>query len=766
MYLKTTPFLATLALLLSLTMTVYANQPVNTAPPAGLAGCNGQPGGCTLTLSHDPLPPPPIIENPNPDICGDTIAWQNSAPGADCYVNCGNYVTDPIRGHHVPFPGDTCDEAELCNQGDWVNTQPARCLAACGQPVYSADTAAHSIPFPWQNAQSSQSCFRDCGHPTRPWQNNSSSLDCHAACGAQVSDIYDGQHTPFPWQTSNAGERCFECGVETRWQNANPASTCHAGCGDTVSDPLNGAHVPFSFQDTDPNAICFTEPCGSPLNPWTYEDASDPARCKATCDEIVNDVFSGAHTPFTSQDDDPLAICYCGSANARQWQSTNPAASCYLPPCGTPTNPYQHVTEHPDTSCPLDCDEPAPDGTVWFPSQPDDAQAVCYVPEPACTDSGWQYDDPALDCYGCGAPPPDGGLAYQNQNDTLPCYLLCGQRAPDASGVPFTLTHPTCIADPTQCPPSTLTWTEDSNVCGPGIVDERPVGTVQTLSDATTPTIGTSVLICDAQPGGNPAWTRLAESCEVDRPSCPEEEFNWSYQWPWSQDRHDCGPATAPSTQRDKSYLLIDSEGPTTGEQTVLCIEDPYDPQGAIWFVFHRQCYTNDEDQFCGTEGGTWEENGVVCGPEAIEPTEIGTNTVAYDWSGNTSGHAVFSCDDTPQGPTYTEESSTCVARCPFSFQYWTVDGYQCQGRTGVGDDGDVVQATDTKGPTTGAATLTCQDDTWVPSGETCTGPDDIAGDCEGNEIFWQINRHCRRLHPLLRRMAPGRRHRRNEHRF
>ena len=33
---------------------------------------------------------------------------------------------------------------------------------------------------------------------------------------------------------------------------------------------------------------------------------------------------------------------------------------------------------------------------------------------------------------------------------------------------------------------------------------------------------------------------------------------------------------------------------------------------------------------------------------------------------------------------------------------------------------------------------MTCDGQTWVSSNETCSGPDEIDGDCQGNEIFWQ----------------------------
>ena len=608
--------------------TALANQdpPVPANSSSSLAGCSsstdaGDGTGCSLTLSHEPLPPAPVDEDPR-DRCGLEIAWQNTSAGARCFVNCGNRVTDPSHGaNYQPFPDDegscepggprrrrrTCGPPPAGTEAYHHSSVDGNCPVECGAAVINPNNATRYIPYPWHTSPSGFApCYRPCGHPQRAWQNDvpPPAGDCYAGCGEAVNDTYrsDPSYVPFAWQTTSSAQRCYRCGrTGSQWQNSNANASCYAACDEAVNDEVNQNHVPFPSQNTDPTATCYVSPdCGSPGNPWTYSAVPNLVRCEVDCDRTVTDAYVGAHRPFPHQDTDPGAACYCGTADGPPWQTTDPEALCYQPP--------------------------------------------------------------------------------------------------------------------PECPWQDFTWSEDNNVCGPGRAASGPAGTSHTFTDTTLPTTGSMTATCELQPDETVQWVESDISCESPTVTCAAQTFTWSEPY----GTHECGPELAQSGDAQIAIagnlygvLLIDDDPPTTGSLLVRCythssLNGAPLPEPFWSTVFGNPACDTHDDQLCASRAMTWEQNGVQCGPEPSGALQIGESASVGDVLGNSWGQLTVECvNDPDDGPTLVAGDSTCTARCPYGFHFWTVDGYTCQAATTWGaSDGDVRAVEDDIAPVTGQGNI------------------------------------------------------------
>ena len=269
---------------------------------------------------------------------------------------------------------------------------------------------------PMQTVDADACCYEPpCGSSARPWQSTDSESDCFE-CGTRKS-----------WQCGNFNADCYCCGAPPR---PNPPQHCDIPvCGDP--------ELPWQY--TAPSGKCYgcgapplpnpTPPCPVPPEPDVCGDPALPFQCTNPADPCYScDPCGSATNPWQHVSAYPSTQCPA-ACDQQMPDGTTPfvTPSPYCPqgdPCGSATNPWQHVDQHPSTSCPAACDQTMPDGTIPFVTPSANCPQLPIEPDCGSPDKPWVHidEDPFTDCPAdCDEVMDDGTTPFPTEPGSTLC---------------------------------------------------------------------------------------------------------------------------------------------------------------------------------------------------------------------------------------------------------------------------------------------------------------------------------------------------------
>jgi cytochrome c553 len=265
-------------------------------------------------------------------------------------------------------------------------------------------------------------------------------------------------------------------------------------------------------------------------------------------------------------------------------------------------------------------------------------------------------------------------------------------------------TSTTCAVPVAAAPCSgALSWTVGTNVCN-ATAASTASGATAALSDTTAPTTGAASFSCSNGVWGAP--TNVSCTAPV---ACNATALSWTVGG------NTCD-AAATTTADGASATLTDAGAPTTGAATFSC-------SNGLWGAATGA--TCSAPVGCSAGAVSWKVGTNTCDGTAAA-TSSGAAALVSDTSAPTTGAASFSCSNGVWG-TPTNASCNAPAGCNAGVLSWSVGGNSCSGAVVQTTSGLTASLQNTSAPNTGAATYACTNGTWSAVSSTCNAPAPVA---------------------------------------
>ena len=272
------------------------------------------------------------------------------------------------------------------------------------------------------------------------------------------------------------------------------------------------------------------------------------------------------------------------------------------------------------------------------------------------------------------------------------------------------------------CAASTLNWTVGGNTCtasAPAAIHQATSGA---LVDNVAPTRGNATFTCL-----NGTYSENAGSTCVAAADC-----NAGSAVSWSANGNTCNGTTSTTVSSGSTTPSVtDSTAPSTGSAQFICNNGSLTPTGTV------TCNVPDP---CASQTVTWTVGGRSCSTTAPGSANGAVTALLNSTNGNT-GSARFTCSAGIYSQTPAQASaSSCSsppANCPGGGAIsWTVGSNTCNGFTSASADGGNISVSDSSAPTTGTATYTCSNGSFVQTSANCSAPP--PGSCpSGSLLSW-----------------------------